>query len=588
MKKNPPASIVRALEYDEVGGVFMEIHGKKVLLLGGAGLVGTAVCRQMLNYHPEELIVSSLKEHEAMQAQSELSRAFPETQITPVWGNMFVREKHKDLTPFTIIEDPELRDQLISDNLDDLNDVILKNSFLYQIIFRHKPDIIVDCVNSATAVAYQDIFLANYKVRESMKELRSGNGSQEKMFAEVEKLLATLYVPQLIRHVQILNESMRQAKTSIYLKVGTSGTGGLGLNIPYTHSEEKPSRMLLSKSSVAGAHTLLLFLMARTPGGAIIKEIKPTAAIAWKKIAYGEVQRKGSPVELFDCDPEFANPIGNSLPAGGYQEYQSTGENMKTVFIDTGENGIFSTGEFEAISSSGQMELITPEEIARNVIFEIRGGNTGHDVINALDYAAMGPSYRAGVMRGTALDKLKELEEEFDCDSVSFTLIGPFVSKLLFEAYVIKKVCKDLTELKSLSARELMQKMDSLIRDNVKVRTSILSVGIGILMPDGKTLLHGPELTVPPFKGKQELDVTQENINQWSKDGWVDLRLSNAETWKGRCERIFAQIDAIPDADTSSQYIRNENYWLKDQSINIGKIVGWILAVEEHSARLKR
>ncbi|MEE2924858.1 MAG: polysaccharide biosynthesis protein [bacterium] len=566
----------------------MEIHGRRVLLLGGAGLVGTAVCRQMLNHGPEELIVSSLKEHEAMQAQSELSRAFPETKITPVWGNMFVREEHKDLPPSSIIEDPKLRDQLISDNLDDLTDAILKNSFLYQIISRHKPDIVVDCVNSATAVAYQDIFLANYKVRESMKELRSGGGSQEKMFTEVEKLLATLYVPQLIRHVQILNESMRQAKTTIYLKVGTSGTGGLGLNIPYTHSEEKPSRMLLSKSSVAGAHTLLLFLMARTPGGAIIKEIKPTAAIAWKKIAYGEVQRKGGPVELFDCDPAFANPIGSSLPAGGYQEYQSTGENMKTVFIDTGENGIFSTGEFEAISSSGQMELITPEEIARNVIFEIRGGNTGHDVINALDYAAMGPSYRAGVMRGTALEKLKELEEEFDCDSVSFTLIGPFVSKLLFEAFVIKKVCKDLTELKSLSARELMQRMESLIRNNIKARTSILSVGIGILMPDGKTLLHGPELTVPPFKGKRELDVNDESINQWSKDGWVDLRLSNAEVWKGRCERIFAQMDSIPDDDTSSQYIRNENYWLKDKSINIGKIVGWILAVEEHSARLKR
>ena len=566
----------------------MEIHGKRVLLLGGAGLVGTAVCRQMLSYGPEELIVSSLKENEAMQAQRELSRAFPETHITPVWGNMFVREEHKDLPPSSIIETPELREQLISDNLDDLTDVILKNSFLYQIISRHKPDIVVDCVNSATAVAYQDIFLANYKVRESMKELRAGDGSQEKMFTEVEKLLATLYVPQLIRHVQILNESMRQAKTSIYLKVGTSGTGGLGLNIPYTHSEEKPSRMLLSKSSVAGAHTLLLFLMARTPGGAIIKEIKPTAAIAWKKIAYGEVQRKGGPVELFDCDPKLANPLGGSLPAGGYQNYQSTGENMKTVFIDTGENGIFSTGEFEAISSSGQMELITPEEIARNVIFEIRGGNTGHDVINALDYAAMGPSYRAGVMRGTALEKLKELEEEFDCDSISFTLIGPFVSKLLFEAYVIKKVCKDLTELKNLSARELMQRMDSLIRENLKVRTSILSVGIGILMPDGKTLLHGPELTVPPFKGKRELDVNEENINRWSKDGWVDLRLSNAEVWKGRCERIFAQMDSIPEDDTSSQYIRNENYWLKDCSINIGKMVGWILAVEEHSARLKR
>src|SRR3546814_2041559 len=45
----------------------------------------------------------------------------------------------------------------------------------------------------------------------------------------------------------------------------SSGTGGMGLNIPYTHSEEKPSRVLLSKSALAGAHSLLLFLLARTP-----------------------------------------------------------------------------------------------------------------------------------------------------------------------------------------------------------------------------------------------------------------------------------------------------------------------------------
>ena len=114
-----------------------------------------------------------------------------------------------------------------------------------------------------------------------------------------------------------------------------------------------------------------------------------------------------------------------------------------------------------------------------------------------------------------------------------------------------------------------MQRMESLIRNNIKARTSILSVGIGILMPDGKTLLHGPELTVPPFKGKRELDVNDESINQWSKDGWVDLRLSNAEVWKGRCERIFAQMDSIPDDDTSSQYICNENYWLKEINLSI-------------------
>jgi hypothetical protein len=64
---------------------------------------------------------------------------------------------------------------------------------------------------------------------------------------------------------------MRRAGTASYLKVGTSGTGGMGLNIPFTHSEERPSRMLLAKSSVAGAHSLLLYLMARTPGAPAVK-----------------------------------------------------------------------------------------------------------------------------------------------------------------------------------------------------------------------------------------------------------------------------------------------------------------------------
>src|SRR4029079_8385221 len=100
-----------------------------------------------------------------------------------------------------------------------------------------------------------------------------------------------------------LYQAMVKAGTRAYVKIGTSGTGGMGLNIPYTHSEEKPSRALVSQSALAGAHTLLLFLMARTPGGPITKEIKPAAAIAWKRIGFGEIRRGGRPVPLYDSAP---------------------------------------------------------------------------------------------------------------------------------------------------------------------------------------------------------------------------------------------------------------------------------------------
>ncbi len=84
-------------------------------------------------------------------------------------------------------------------------------------------------------------------------------------------------------------------------------------------------------------------------------------------------------------------------------------KNLKSVFIDTGENGTFSRGEFEAISAQGQMEYVTPEEIADDAIYEIRGGNTGHDIINALDNATLEPTYRAGYLQHSAVDKLEEL-----------------------------------------------------------------------------------------------------------------------------------------------------------------------------------
>lgn len=192
----------------------------------------------------------------------------------------FVRYEYKDLSRDTCLNDDVMRFNLISDFVHDLDDKILKGSSIYQLFKKFKPDIVFDCINTATAIAYQNIY-------SSYNEVLSVSQSNERDFQKLriasEKMISSSYIPQLIRHIQLLHNSMREFGTSFYLKVGTSGTGGMGLNVPYTHSEEKPSRVLLSKSSVAGAHSLLLFLMARTQGGPKVKELKPTASIAWKK-----------------------------------------------------------------------------------------------------------------------------------------------------------------------------------------------------------------------------------------------------------------------------------------------------------------
>ncbi|MBI3189718.1 MAG: short-chain dehydrogenase, partial [Ignavibacteriales bacterium] len=391
---------ISSYKNDEESKISMDIKNRTVLVLGGWGLVGTAICRKLVSEQPKRIIVTSLRKEEAVDAVAQLYKEFPLAKknfFVPWWGNIFTRHDFKDMNREEILGDDRKRKMLIDDMLDELDEKALRRSTIFQLLEKYKPEVMIDSINSATAIAYQDIFQS---ARTVLKEIKENNGGTDIQTIQnsVERLICTLYVPQLIRHVQILYKSMHRCGTKTYVKIGTSGTGGMGLNIPYTHSEERPSSVLLSKSAVAGAHTLLLFLMGRTPDAPITKEIKPAAAIAWKKVGYGEIKRRGKAVELVDCTPEQGVKLKDMLHLRMKDVAKPMNETLKSVFIDTGENGIFSRGEFEAITTPGQMEFVTPEEIAENVIYEIKGRNTVHDVIDALDNTIMNPTYRAGYM----------------------------------------------------------------------------------------------------------------------------------------------------------------------------------------------
>lgn len=565
----------------------MDIQNKTVLVLGAWGLVGNAVTRKLLTEKPKQIIVTSLRKEEAESYAQQLQKEFPELPndyFIPWWGNIFVRDEFKDTDRFEILNDPEKRKILMKDIMEEMTPDVLHASSLYQLITKYKPDIIVDSINSATGIAYQDLYSTYHKITKTL----ALNPSREAVIEETEKLLCTQYVPQLIRHIQLLYNSMNEAKTKIYVKVGTSGTGGMGLNIPYTHSEEKPSRVLLSKSSVAGAHTLLLFLMGRTPEGAITKEIKPTGAIAWKRITFDEIKKRGKPIELVDASLDNIIKLDGEIKLKLDQKYKTTGQNLKSVFIDTGENGTFSRGEFEAISAQGQMEYVTPEEIADDVIFEIRGGNTGHDIINALDNATLEPTYRAGYLQHTAVQKLEELEELHGVSSVAFELLGPpRLSKLLHELNLLKIAAGEMQKIIETDAAQLSNDIYNLLIENEKLRSEIVSIGIPILMADGKSLLRGNEMKIPPFRGENTLQVTDDKIDLWAHDGWVDLRIQNIERWQRRIKTIIDEANSIPADDTSSLHVRNKRYWNNFKNIDIGKVVSWIFIHEEKGKRMK-
>jgi NAD(P)-dependent dehydrogenase (short-subunit alcohol dehydrogenase family) len=568
----------------------MDIQNKTVLVLGGWGLVGSAVCRQMMPENPKRIIVSSLQEHEAREAVATLRQEFPNAGkdfFIPWWGNIFVRHELKDTPRDEILQSETSRQMFIDDLLDELTKPVLERSTIYHLFSEYKPDIVVDCINSATAIAYQDLFQSAREVRKAIRRTKSGQDSS--LVELVERMMATLYTPQLIRHVQILYRTMQMVGTTIYVKIGTSGTGGMGLNIPYTHSEERPSSVLLSKSVVAGAHTMLLFLMGRTPDAPITKEIKPTAAIAWKRIGYGEIKKRGKVIQLIDCPPEDGFMLKGTLKLKDADlRCKPLNRPLCSVFIDTGENGVFSRGEFEAISTPGQMEFVTPEEIAEAVLFEIRGGNTGHDIINALDNATLSPTYRAGYMFEAAMSQMRKLEQEHKTKSVAFEILGPpRLSKLLYEAYLLQLAFGEISLVSRTTAKVISQKLETLVRDRAELRSQIISIGIPILLSDGQTLLRGPEIKVPPYRDENELKITSASLEAWAHGGWIDLRMENMQRWKSRFEIITKQAGEIPKNDTSSRHMRNKAYWTDFKAIDPGKLVGWIFSEEEQGKRMK-
>lgn len=581
------------------------------MVLGGGGMVGRAVCRELLKNKPGRIVVCSLHEEESRLAiqtlQEELERTSKITQhqdsveLIPEWGNLFARDAFKHLTGTQAMQTPEGREAIIEDTLTPMSATVARRFYLYQIVLQYKPHVIIDAMNTATGIAYSDIFS---QARRVWREVREDGAQTE----SIEKLLCSLYIPQLIRHVDVLYRGMVAVDTKAYVKLGTSGTGGMGWNIPYTHGEERPSSVLLSKSAVAGAHTLLLFLLARTPGIASLEdedevvskappatmEIKPTAMIGWRGIGFGEIHKRGRPVELEEVSLAQAvtAEVGSTLKLTDPAYGKSSGRRLETVFVDTGENGLFSTEEFVAITSPGQMEFVTPEEIARNVVDEVRGVNTGKDVINALNVTCMGPTYRAGFQRQRAIQKLRELEKQHGVDSVAFENLGPpRLSKLLYESYYLKRLFEDLQHVLDYTPEQLVAKIFALYEEQPDLLAAPVSIGIPVLFEkDGKPqLVRGAQIKTPPPSGDNEVHLDSHFLEEWARAGWIDLRPANMKLWQQRIRSLIADSLSIPAHDTSSRYVRDREFWRGTEdgswSIQPGEIAAWIFINEDKGER---
>ena len=66
-----------------------------------------------------------------------------------------------------MLADPEARALLLDDLLGELTDEVVRRSTLGVLLERHRPELVVDCINTATAFAYQNMFASSLALREA-------------------------------------------------------------------------------------------------------------------------------------------------------------------------------------------------------------------------------------------------------------------------------------------------------------------------------------------------------------------------------------------------------------------------------------
>ena len=568
------------------------------LILGGAGLVGKQIARRIAtdtNLFPRKIVIASLFSAEVEHALAELGKISGDREIEWVGehGNIFVRSEYAEVNPRELLQDPVHREAVFADLFDKIEDAY-ERSHLVSLIRKHRPDVIIDSVNTSTAISYQNVYIASNQAREQVLDLletiRVGDlqcaGSKlDKTSLVLYELLLSQSLPELIRHVFLLNRAMVEVGTRLYLKIGTTGTGGMGLNIPYTHSEDKPSAQLITKTAVAFAHTGLLFLMARTAGGPIVKEIKPGGMIGYADVVFRPIPLRGKRGVVLHRYTGQTEMLNEHLALHQTESmFRDLGE-LELPIIDTGENGLFTRGEFETITAMGQMEFITPEEIAHEVSMEIQGSTTGRDVIAAIDSAVMNPTYRAGYLRHRALADLERLESETSTHSVALGHLGPpELSKLLWEAELFKLRYEKLRAVLKRMPEELSEELSELIQaqEFEQMCQTIISLGLPILLPGGKHIIRGPRISIPE-KIEPDVRITEEDVDAWAQKGWVDLRPRNMALWLERFEKM--ESSRLHIHGRGSAAVTLEGYLYED--IRIGEVVGWIFNNEHDGYRIK-
>lgn len=220
------------------------LKNARVLLLGGGGMVGSTIakhlCRLPPAVRPSQLILAALTQQDAEWASREVQQEachYPSSSskeanicVIPVWGDMFVREELAQQTNSSA----RLRHAMMLEDLYGDFEAAYERSHLVQTFREYQPQIVVDCINTATIVAYRNIFEATAKLQESLGGMQTMmtessiphiDGKNlttiDTVLEDAETVMLAQPAPSLIRHIQTLAKVSEEVGLRQYIKIGS-------------------------------------------------------------------------------------------------------------------------------------------------------------------------------------------------------------------------------------------------------------------------------------------------------------------------------------------------------------------------------
>ncbi len=324
---------------------------QKVLILGGKGLIGRAITKELSDLNWSIIVADKRKDHQ---------------------------------TENSIIID------------------VLKKRNMEKLIQTHRPDLVVNCINIATIYSH----------------------NPKKGF------------PKIVRFYTDLYQALRVSQVRHYIQIGTTGSGGLGLNIPFTHGESIEDIPILNKAAFAGITTSMLTLLSRSfNNGLRVSEFKPGLAV-------------------------FSDIILESP----YRE-------SRLLTVDGGESGQYTYQEVALLTSF--MGFTTTDYLMKKFleildnITEKDKAISNYDIIANLNATIVAPEDRDFQKRNEMLTDMKKRSDS-DCIITTGNLGPPSIVRDLINAYVV------LVSPKTNSKQEF----DKLVQENVTIQNTLAYVQV--------------------------------------------------------------------------------------------------------------